>query len=64
MQALPSANIGLRLGNEETRLAVGLRLGLPLFWHTNVYVCPRFLPPDIMVSHAVAVQVGIHVIPR
>jgi len=30
MQALPSANISLRLGNEETRLAVGLRLGAPL----------------------------------
>ena len=30
LHALPSANLGLRLNNDETRIAVGLRLGVPL----------------------------------
>ena len=34
LQALPCSNLGLRLGNNELRIAVGLRLGTPL-------VCPH-----------------------
>ena len=30
LQALPSNNLGLRLGNNELRIAVGLRIGAPL----------------------------------
>ena len=30
LSALPSANLGLRLGNQELRIAVGLRVGAPL----------------------------------
>ena len=30
LHALPCANLGLRLGNDELRIAVGLRLGCPL----------------------------------
>ena len=30
LHALPSANLGLRLNNDETRIAVGLRLDVPL----------------------------------
>jgi len=30
LQALPCANLGLRLGSEELRIAVGLRIGAPL----------------------------------
>ena len=30
LQAIPSSNLGLRLGNNELRVAVGLRLGVPL----------------------------------
>ena len=30
LQALPCSNLGLRLGNNELRIAVGLRLGTPL----------------------------------
>ena len=30
LQALPCTNLGLRLGNNELRIAVGLRIGAPL----------------------------------
>ena len=30
LNALPCTNLGLRLGNEELRIALGLRLGAPL----------------------------------
>jgi hypothetical protein len=38
LHALPCSNLGLRLGNEELRIAVGLRLGTPLV-RTHVCVC-------------------------
>ena len=30
LNALPCANLGLRFGNQELRIAVGLRVGAPL----------------------------------
>jgi len=38
LQALPSSNLGLRLGNNELRIAVGLRIGCPLV-RPHVCVC-------------------------
>ena len=38
IHALPCSNLGLRLGNEELRIAVGLRLGTPLV-RPHVCVC-------------------------
>jgi hypothetical protein len=38
LQALPCTNLGLRMGNEELCIAVGLRLGLPLV-RANRCVC-------------------------
>ena len=40
LQALPASSFGLRLGDDELRIAVGLRLGVPLVRpHTCCFLC-------------------------
>ena len=45
LQALPCANLGLRLGCEELRIALGLRLGAPLV-RAHRCVCGAEVGPD------------------
>jgi hypothetical protein len=45
LQALPCSNLGLRLGNDELRIAVGLRLGAPLV-RAHRCVCGTEVDPN------------------
>ena len=53
LQALPSGNLGLRLGNNELRIAVGLRIGAPLVRHHLASAAAWSIPASIMASPAV-----------
>jgi len=45
LSALPSANLGLRLGDAETRISVGLRLGASIVMEHNC-ICGARVDPD------------------
>ena len=59
LHALPSANLGLRLSDEETRIAVGLRLGMPLVLEHNC-VCGVQVESDGLQGLACRKSAGRH----